>query len=131
MNFFVYWRNEKGENELITASLESGIILPGVTRQSILELAKEMSGIKVTERDYTMGELRKAVKEKRVYEMFGAGTAVIVIPVDTLLYENNGQCEKLKVPMIDSEKSVMQKVYKTIEGIQYGRISRPKWTVEI
>ncbi|VDK59756.1 unnamed protein product [Cylicostephanus goldi] len=90
-----------------------------------------MGGIKVTERDYTMNELRKAVKEKRVYEMFGAGTAVIVIPVDTILYECNGQSEKLQVPMMDSEKSIMQKVYKTIQGIQYGQISRPQWTVEI
>ncbi|XP_076153435.1 branched-chain-amino-acid aminotransferase, cytosolic isoform X7 [Alosa pseudoharengus] len=38
MNLFLYWTNEKGEEELATPPLD-GIILPGITRQSILELA--------------------------------------------------------------------------------------------
>lgn len=37
-----------------------------MTRQSILELSREMGGFKVTERDFTMDELKKAVKENRV-----------------------------------------------------------------
>jgi branched-chain amino acid aminotransferase len=37
MNFFVYWKNEQGENELITPPLD-GTILPGITRDSILKL---------------------------------------------------------------------------------------------
>ncbi|KTF73036.1 hypothetical protein cypCar_00020692 [Cyprinus carpio] len=40
MNLFLYWVNEKGEEELATPPLD-GIILPGVTRQSILELARK------------------------------------------------------------------------------------------
>ncbi|KAM4901224.1 branched-chain-amino-acid aminotransferase, cytosolic isoform 6-T6 [Sylvia borin] len=39
MNLFLYWINEDGENELATPPLD-GIILPGVTRQSILDLAR-------------------------------------------------------------------------------------------
>ena len=35
MNFFLFWKNEKGENELITPPLD-GTILPGVTRASII-----------------------------------------------------------------------------------------------
>uniref|UniRef100_A0A287BE09 Branched-chain-amino-acid aminotransferase n=1 Tax=Sus scrofa TaxID=9823 RepID=A0A287BE09_PIG len=38
MNLFLYWINENGEEELATPPLD-GIILPGVTRQSILDLA--------------------------------------------------------------------------------------------
>ena len=38
MNLFLYWINEDGEEELATPPLD-GIILPGVTRQSILDLA--------------------------------------------------------------------------------------------
>ncbi|KHJ87551.1 aminotransferase, class IV [Oesophagostomum dentatum] len=131
MNFFVYWKNEEGENELITASLETGLILPGVTRQSILEIAREMGGFKVTERDFTMNELRKAVKENRVYEMFGAGTAVVVSPVNMILYDVDGKEEKLEIPQLDAAKSVMQRLFKAITDIQYGRASRPGWTVEI
>ncbi|XP_065267604.1 branched-chain-amino-acid aminotransferase, cytosolic isoform X8 [Emys orbicularis] len=40
MNLFLYWENEDGEEELATPPLD-GIILPGVTRQSILELARK------------------------------------------------------------------------------------------
>lgn len=42
MNVLMHWKNEKGEEELITPSLDSGVILPGVTRQSIIDLAHEM-----------------------------------------------------------------------------------------
>jgi branched-chain amino acid aminotransferase len=37
MNFFVFWKNEQGENELITPPLD-GTILPGITRKSLLTL---------------------------------------------------------------------------------------------
>ena len=40
MNLFVYWKNEQGEKELLTPPLDTGIILPGVTRDSIMELAR-------------------------------------------------------------------------------------------
>merc|ERR1711968_271078 len=53
MNMFVYWKNEAGEDELVTAPLD-GTILPGVTRQSALDLAREgaFGDIKVTERTF-------------------------------------------------------------------------------
>jgi branched-chain amino acid aminotransferase len=41
MNFFCFWKNEKGEDELITPPLD-GTILPGVTRDSILTLTREL-----------------------------------------------------------------------------------------
>ena len=51
MNFFVFWKNEKGEDELITPPLD-GTILPGITRDSILTLMKELGEFKVSERPY-------------------------------------------------------------------------------
>ena len=41
MNFFVFWKNDKGEKELITPPLD-GTILPGVTRQTILDLSRKV-----------------------------------------------------------------------------------------
>ena len=87
MNFFVFWKNEQGEDELITPPLD-GVILPGVTRDSILTLAKEMNQFKVSVKPFKIQELAKACKEGRVYEAFGAGTAAIVSPVQSILYEN-------------------------------------------
>lgn len=53
------------ERELITPPL-NGLILPGVTRQSVLDLAREWKEFKVTERTITMKEVVEAKKEKRV-----------------------------------------------------------------
>ena len=62
MNFFVYWINELGEKELITCNLD-GTILPGVTRDSILALARDWNEFKVSERVFTIHELTKALDE--------------------------------------------------------------------
>ena len=48
MNVFMYWINEKGEKELVTPPLEMGVILPGVTRQCLLDLAERMGEFKVS-----------------------------------------------------------------------------------
>lgn len=80
MNFFVFWKNEQGEDELVTPPLD-GTILPGVTRDSILNLCQGFGDFKVSVRPFKIQELMKACKEKRVHEAFGAGTAAIVSPV--------------------------------------------------
>ena len=61
MNFLCFWKNEQGEDELITPPLD-GTILPGVTRDSILTLARELNQFKVTERPFKIHELVKACK---------------------------------------------------------------------
>ena len=49
MNLFVFWKNQDGEDELVTPPLD-GTILPGITRDSILNLAKTLGKFKVTEK---------------------------------------------------------------------------------
>jgi len=51
---------------LVTAPLHRGDILPGVTRQSILELTREWDEFKVTEHTITMPQVCKALEEGRV-----------------------------------------------------------------
>jgi len=51
MNFFVFWKNEDGEDELITPPLD-GTILPGITRASILELMRELGEFKVSVKNF-------------------------------------------------------------------------------
>ncbi|KAJ7417279.1 Branched-chain-amino-acid aminotransferase [Willisornis vidua] len=96
MNLFLYWINEDGENELATPPLD-GIILPGVTRQSILDLARSWGEFKVSERYITMSDLTTALEEDRVKEMFGAGTACVVCPISKILYKGKDffRCEQL------------------------------------
>lgn len=54
------------ERELITPPLEDGLILPGVTRDSLLSISEYWNEFKVVERYPTMNELRKALSENRV-----------------------------------------------------------------
>lgn len=85
------------ELELATPTLESGLILPGITRRSILELARQhVSGspqasltlvaprIFVSERNITMSELLLASSQGRLREVFGCGTAVTVVSVGSI-----------------------------------------------
>ncbi|XP_031572283.1 branched-chain-amino-acid aminotransferase-like [Actinia tenebrosa] len=65
MNMFMLWINKKGEKELITPPL-NGLILPGVTRSSLLALGKKWGEFKVTEKEFNMEDVVNGVNENRV-----------------------------------------------------------------
>eukprot|EP01137_Pigoraptor_chileana_P026026 Opistho-2@96415 len=126
MNVFVHWKNEAGDLELATPPLD-GTILPGVTRDSVLALARKWGEFKVSERRITMSDVIKAVKEGRMIEMFGAGTACIVSPVEGIHYEG----QDLAIPLaLGKAGKLTQRVNDTILGIQYGEIPS-EWSVVI
>ena len=100
MNFFVLWRRRDGRKELITAPLD-GTILPGVTRASLLELARGWGEFEVTEGKFSIFDLAEAAREGRVIEAFGAGTAAVVSPVSAISY--NG--EEIAIPLHPTDKS--------------------------
>jgi len=67
---------------LVTAPL-SDSILDGVTRDSLLTLAKDL-GYKTEERPIAVAELEKAFRDKTITEAFGAGTAAVVAPIQVI-----------------------------------------------
>jgi len=128
MNMFVFWINKQGEKELITAPLD-GTILPGVTRDSVLSLAREWKQFKVSEAKFTITDLLEALKEKRVLEAFGAGTAAVVSTVQIINYK--GEDHHIPIDAKDPNAGIgplAKKFADTILGIQYGEISHP-WSV--
>ncbi|KAG8223537.1 hypothetical protein J437_LFUL004411 [Ladona fulva] len=120
MNVFAFIINENGEKELITPPL-NGLILPGITRLSILELAREWNEFKVNERTFNMNDVKIWLQEKRLLELFGAGTACIVAPISSIFFEG----ENLPIPTIDQETPIHQKFLKSLSDIQYGRVEHP------
>jgi len=70
------------DGTLVTPPL-SDSILDGVTRDSLLTLAKDL-GIPVEERPVSIHELEKAFRDNTITEAFGAGTAVVVVPIGTI-----------------------------------------------
>ncbi|CAG8549017.1 6466_t:CDS:2 [Cetraspora pellucida] len=128
MNCFVLLDNEYGETELVTPPLD-GTILAGVTRDSILQLARTWNEFKVSERKITMSEVVNALKQGRLREMFGSGTACIVTPIKIINYRG----EDLAVPLDPNDPSsnagpVTRRISDTLMGIQYGEIPH-EWSV--
>jgi len=101
-------------NELITPEL-SGSILPGITRNSVLQLARQW-GMTVSERKLTIDEVLEAHQTGMLTEVFGSGTAAVISPVGELKYENH------VLSIGDGKVGPMaQKFFDAITDIQYGR----------
>jgi branched-chain amino acid aminotransferase len=100
-NVFVIWRSQQGNLQMVTAPLSEKTILAGVTRQSVLDLAKErfattrqialedvgsqqVDALEVLERNFTMAELISALKESKLLATFIVGTAAFVAPVSQI-----------------------------------------------
>ena len=129
-NFFVVWRNkETNETELVTAGLEDKVILEGVTRASILQLAEERLGseLKVVERKYTMQELKEAVDEGRCIEAFAAGTAFFVAPVGLIEWKG----KELRIPTSEGATGKYARLLRGwLSAIMYGE-EKHEWGVVI
>jgi len=111
--------------KLVTPSLE-GSILPGVTRDSVIALAKDW-GVTVEERKISVDELYQAHAEGKLEEAFGSGTAAVVSPI--------GEFNWAGKSIIVSEGKIgafAQKLYDELTGIQYGFVAdRFGWVTEV
>ena len=131
MNICFVFRSKDGSAvELVTAPLDRGDILPGVTRRSVLELAREWiemkedkkltpNGLplKVAERWVTMGEIIEAKKEGRLLEVFGCGTAALLCPVESIVFEEHEIM--IPVPSLSADsKSLVSAISREIYDIQ-------------
>ncbi|GAA5859040.1 hypothetical protein JCM8547_003979 [Rhodosporidiobolus lusitaniae] len=129
MNLLAGRKAEDGVLELITPPLED-MILPGVTRDSVLSLArghasgkKRLEGLpekfRVVERNMTMPEIVKWSKDGSLTEMFGTGTAAIVSTIDGIGYQD----ELVKVPVgKDGLGDIARVMLREIVGRQTGAI---------
>ena len=78
MNIFIVQKN----GTLITPAL-SDSILPGVTRASVIELARA-GGHHVEERPISINEVRDGLSSGQITEIFACGTAALIFPISTL-----------------------------------------------
>ncbi|KAI0067887.1 branched-chain amino acid aminotransferase II [Artomyces pyxidatus] len=137
MNLFVVFKRDDGSLELVTPPLD-GMILPGVTRDSVLSLARShasgelrlpglTSNLVVSERSVTMKDVREAAQAGRLVEMFGTGTAAIISPVDKIGYEG----QDVTIPVeADGMGPVSRAVWTELVGRQTGAIPSD-WSVVV
>ena len=112
-------------DELITPPL-AGSILPGVTRDSVIQMAGSW-GIRVSERPLAMDEILAALAAGTLTEVFASGTAAIVSPVGQMFYKGTDY-------IINERKigSLTQRLYDEILQIQYGEKEDPfGWRIRI
>ncbi|MBB5267543.1 branched-chain amino acid aminotransferase [Algibacter amylolyticus] len=74
-------------NDTLITGPTSDRILDGITRKSIIELAKK-EGINVEVRKITVSEVVEAAKNGSLKEMFGAGTAAVISPIAGFGYKD-------------------------------------------
>jgi branched-chain amino acid aminotransferase len=111
---------------VITSSL-TGSILPGVTRDSTLQLLKKW-GIKTEERRLLLSEVLEAAENGTLKEAWATGTACVISPIGLLRYRGTDY-------PINGEKvgELSQKLYDTLYGMQTG-IREPEmegWVVTL
>jgi branched-chain amino acid aminotransferase len=113
------------DDEILTPEL-NGSILPGITRKSVVELAKHW-GDKVAERKISIDELMQAHGSGSLKEVFGAGTAAGISPVGQIKYGDE------VITIADNQVGpIAQKYYKAITDIQYGKAEDPMgWIVPV
>jgi branched-chain amino acid aminotransferase len=99
-------------NDTIYTAPTSERILDGVTRKSLIDLAKR-DGIQVEEKSILVEELVNAAKDGSLKEIFGAGTAAVVSPIVGFQYKE----DYFELPKI--ENSIALQLKDKLTKIQY------------
>lgn len=119
--FFVH-----SDGSIVTPEL-SGSILAGVTRDSVLTLARDL-GYDVIERKFSIDEWQEGAADGSITEVFACGTAAVITPVRALKWDGG---EAVVAPPKDGtsdatsgstrDGGVTMKIRAALVDIQYGR----------
>lgn len=111
MNIYFVYEGQK----LVTPPL-TGSILPGVTRNSVLTLGKDL-GYEVSEEQVDVNEMLADIQSGKITEVFGCGTAAVIAPVGKFGFKDD------EYVINDYQVGpVARQLYQTLTDIQYGRV---------
>lgn len=114
--FFIYGTG--ADAEIVTPEL-SGSLLPGVTRDSLLTLARHL-GYPVTERKVSVDEWEAGVASGELSEVFACGTAAVITPVGSVRHADGGYTIGDGGP-----GEITMRLRETLTGIQRGSVEDP------
>lgn len=119
--FFIFG----AENKVVTPEL-TGTILEGVTRTSLLQLAKDR-GMTVEERQITLNEWREGVASGAITEVFACGTAAVVAPIGKL------KAADFEIPAAsEGFGEISRSLREELVGIQTGQVpDRHGWLTRL
>ncbi|WP_203566648.1 branched-chain amino acid aminotransferase [Aestuariimicrobium ganziense] len=113
MNIFLV----TADGQLLTPEL-SGTILEGVTRDSVLTVARDL-GLETVERRISHDELAEGVRSGHVTEVFACGTAAVITPIRAI--KSSGD----QIVLPDAPDGVSLRIRQQLVDIQYGRAADP------
>ncbi|PAY24381.1 branched chain amino acid aminotransferase [Dietzia natronolimnaea] len=111
--FFILGTGESAE--IVTPEL-SGSLLPGVTRDSLIRLARHL-GHPVTERKVSVEEWEAGVASGEITEVFACGTAAVITPVGSVRHSGGGYTVGDGGP-----GEITMRLRETLTGIQRGSV---------
>jgi branched-chain amino acid aminotransferase len=112
-------------NDTLLTGPTSDRILDGITRKSIIDIAKA-EGIPVEVRKITVSEVVEAAKNGSLKEMFGAGTAAVVSPISGFGYQG------VDYDLPELTETYADKLKKIITDIQTNKSEDPfGWRVKL
>ncbi|KAF5374348.1 hypothetical protein D9758_004699 [Tetrapyrgos nigripes] len=133
MNFFICVTRDDGDIDLITPPLD-GTILPGVTRASIMEIARAHSAslstsstsgatlngvasrLHVSETELSLSTLIQWSRQGKLIEAFGVGTAAILAPVGIIGFEG----AESELPSTSAEPTLTEETTSTATNTTNG-----------
>jgi branched-chain amino acid aminotransferase len=111
-------------DKLITAP-NNDRILDGVTRKSVITLAKDL-GIECEVRRVSVKEIKQAAKDGSLKEIFGAGTAAVISPVSAFEHAD----EVFELQQLDNSYASLFK--EKLMNIQHNIVDDPYgWRYEV
>lgn len=114
------------DGKLITPSEESDTILRGITKRSVVEVAKSW-GMPVEERKVSVQEIVDAYRSGRLTEAFGAGTAATIAHIAKIGYRD----EDLVLPPVEGREFSL-KVHKYLDDLKAGKVpDEHGWLIKV
>lgn len=101
-------------NDTLITAPTGDSILDGITRDSVLTLAKDW-GMKVEEKRLSVKELEEALKKGEVKEAFGAGTAATIAKIHKIGHNGTDY-------VLPEAKPLADKLFDTLDKIKLGEI---------
>ncbi len=114
------------DDVLVTPSEDSDTILRSVVKRSVVELAKHW-GLKVEERQISVAEVVQAIRDGRLHDAFGAGTAATIAPIAKIGYRG----EVFDLPPVET-RQVSKRIKSYLDGIKSGECADElNWCVSV
>ena len=104
------------DGKLVTPAEDMDTILRGVTKRSAVQIAAHW-GVEVEERRVTVEEIVQGLRDSRVTDAFGAGTAATIAQIAKIGFRD----ELFELPPVES-RGISNKIKNYLNDLKAGKI---------